>query len=887
MRLLPATLALATLAIAPTAGLASAPGDPVVAVRRTGAPVVVDGRLEDPAWDLAPVHDGFVQQFPDEGAPPSERTEVRVLFDDRALYVGIVAHDRTPGAVARPLGRRDSAPPGDAVTVVVDSMHDRRTAFVFELSAAGVQTDGLLYQDDQFSTDWDTVWDGATAAIGDGWSAELVIPLTALRFSARPDLAFGFGVKRVVARTHETDLSVLIPRSARGQVARLAELVGLDGLRPVRAFELTPYVAARTSVRPHATDGDPARPREVQTFGDVGLDLRTSIGRGLSLQGTLNPDFGQVEADEIIQNLSTFEVFFPEKRPFFTQGMDLFQPVTAPGRASTQQLFYSRRIGLDAPILGAAKLSGKASDDVQIGVVEAFVTGAGAGGPEDDPSRGFRFDGAQPLRLGPASALPTQAPATRNFAAGVVRWRPLPQASLGATVTSTLAAGPACTAEEDRRDALGDLPPGVASAQARPLRCDALGGNTAGVDWNLRSRDGAWFAVGQVVGSQALGGPPVRTLADGTPIARGDVGAGALAAIGRQGGEPWRYELQWEDQSPTLDLNAAGYLRTQNEQLGRALVRYVRPNGGGPFHSWAVQLGTESRWTTDGSGFRRGGQAWLLSEFQLRNFVWFGCNALYDADRWDVREIDQARVEDPIAHLAVQRPADGYGECWVSSDASKPVFLEGGAGAGRTLRQGPLAPVWYGGVSGKITVRPHPRVETRLDVRLERNAWRARWVDTARDAGGAATFLLADLTAPVLSLTLRQLVVLTPKLTLQVYAQLFTSYGRYGQFWEATPRPGGIRSTDLRPRPRPVLDADPPFPWVGDPEFRTGALAVNAVLRWEYRRGSTLFVVYTRSQNEPDWDGIGPAPRTLRPWELGLGPTVDTILVKWSHWLSR
>jgi hypothetical protein len=304
-------------------------------------------------------------------------------------------------------------------------------------------------------------------------------------------------------------------------------------------------------------------------------------------------------------------------------------------------------------------------------------------------------------------------------------------------------------------------------------------------------------------------------------------------------------------------------------------VRWVRPSGGGPFHSYGLQAGVESRWTTDGRDLRRGGQAWLLSEFQLRSFVWFGCNAVFDADRWDVRELDQAGV-------ALERPGDVYGECWASSDPSKPVFVEGGVGAARTLRQGPLAPVWFGGTSGKITVRPHPRLETRIDAKVEWNEWRARWVDTSADG---ATFLLADLAAPALSVTLRQLVVLTPRLTLQAYAQLFTSYGRYGQFWEATASAPGIRSSSLRPRGRPD-GGDPRFAGDVSPEFRTGALSMNAVLRWEYRLGSTFFLVYTRSQAEPEWDGAGPAPPTLRPWELGVGPTTDTILIKWSHFLS-
>ncbi len=865
-------LAFAALALGvPSAVRAAAPGDPVVALRRS-SPVVLDGRLEEPDWDLAPLHDGFFQQFPVEGASPSERTEVRVLYDDRALYVGVVARDSRPGEVPRPLGRRDRAPPSDAVAVFVDSTHGRRSAYVFELSAAGVQTDGLLFEDDAYSTEWDAVWDGATAAIADGWSAEMRVPLSALRFSGRDALTFGFAVRRVIARTHETLLSAPIPRSARGQVARLGDLVGLNGLEPVRAVEIAPYLAARASLAPRALDGDPPTPRRLRPVSDVGLDLRTSIGRGLSLQGTLNPDFGQVEADEIVQNLSTFEILFPEKRPFFTQGMDLFQPVAPPGRGSPQQLFYSRRIGLDAPILGAAKLSGTASDELQVGLVEAFVAGAGAGGDADDPPRGFRFEPSQPLRLGPRSALPALAPAPRNFAAGVVRWRPSAQAAVGATVTSAVLAGPACTAAE-AAEPDDDL---------RLRRCEAVTGNAAALDWNVRSRDGAWFALGQLTGSQARGGAPTRVLADGTEISRGDLGFGAHAAAGLQGGEPWRFEVHWEYESPELDLNAAGFQRTQNEQLGRVILRRVRPGGGGPFHSWAVALGAETRWTTDGRGLDRGAQVFLGSELQLRSFRWFGCNTYVDTVRWDVREIDRsglARRGEP--GLAQRRPASWGGDCWVSTDASRPLFFEGWVGGGRAFAAGPLAAVSYGGGGGRVVIRPQARVETRLDARFERNRWRARWVETLTDAAGEPTsFVFADLTAPSVSLTLRQQVVLTRRLTLQGYAQLFTSYGSYGPFHEAPRGDGRISFSDLAPIPRPGSgDA-------ATPEYRTSALNVNVVLRWEYRLGSTLFAVYTRGQEEPEWSGAGAPPFTLRPRGLATGPTVDAFLVKWSHYWS-
>lgn len=864
------SLALLAAALAPPA-LAAAPGDPIAAARRQGE-IVLDGRLEEPGWAAALAYDGFVQIFPSEGAAPSERTEVRVLFDDRALYVGIAARDRSPGEVRRPLGRRDRAPYSDAVTVIVDSMHDHRAAYAFEINAAGVQSDALLFEDDTSTSDWDAVWEGATAALADGWGAELRIPLAALRFSNAPVQTWGFAVKRVVARRHEELLSVHMPRGARGQLARMGSLTGLQGLAPVQDLEVAPYTAARLAFRPRVSDVP--SPRDADPVGDVGVDVRASLGRALSLQGTVNPDFGQVEADEIIQNLSTFEIFFPEKRPFFTQGMDLFQPVAIPGRRSPQQLFYSRRIGLDAPILGAAKLVGKATGTLQVGILDALVTGAGSGLPEASPDRSFRVDAAQPFHLGPRSSLPELAPAPRNFLAGVARWQPAPGRTLGATVTSTLPLGPGCSISDAEKDDEAEDP-----RERRPARCDALSGNAGALDWSLRSRDGEWFLLGQVTGSQSLGGAPARaapgapvsaptrTLADGTVLDEGELGYGAHAAVGRAGGEPWRFELHWEYESPTLDLNALGYQRTQNEQLGRALVRYVRPSGGGPFHTYALVSGVEARRTTDGRGLARAKQVWLSAEAQLRSYQWVGCTGLVDLRVWDVREIAETGV-------ALERPRSTFGECWLSLDPSKAVFLEGGAGIGRTEDLGPVLGQRFWGTSGIVVVRPHARVESRVDVRYEASRWGARYVD--EPAPGVYRF--AGLVAPSLSVTLRQQVVLTPRLTLQGYVQLFTSFGEYRAFRQASAVDRKVTLASLSP-------AEAPSPSEND--FREGALNLNAVLRWEYRLGSTLYLVYTRAQRELEWEGSGPLASTLRPVALGAGPATDTLLVKWTYYWAR
>jgi hypothetical protein len=877
-----ARITAAVLLAAPAAGGASAPGDPVQAARRRTI-VTVDGRLDEPAWADAPVFDGFLQRFPAEGAEAAEGTEVRVLYDDRVLYVGVRCKDRHPELIQRALGRRDNAPYGDSVTVFVDSMHDGRNAFLFSVSAAGVLSDGLQSDDDDYSADWDAIWDGAATSDDQGWSAELAIPFTALRFRDHGDPVFGFAVRRTVGRTHEEDWSVPMPRSVRGQVARLGLLTGLTGLEPSADLELVPYAAGRLNWSPRYDDTTRPNPRLFEPNADLGLDLKTALGRGLSLQGTLNPDFGQVEADQIIQNLSTFETFFPEKRPFFTQGMDLFRPVAPQGRASPQQLFYSRRIGLSAPIVAAAKVSGSVSDTVQVGLVEAVVAGDGTGPDEAPPDRRYRFSSAHPLWFGPHLALPQLAPAPENLLAGVVRWQPDPRVSLGATATSALLLGRRCTVAESQ---IGD-------DDSRPERCNVVTGNAGALDFALRTLSGEWFLRGQATASQARGGSPERTLPDGTQLTPGDLGYGGHAALGRAGGEPLRFELHWEYESPKLDVNALGYQRTQNEQVGRAVLRWVRPSGSGPFHSYAVALVAEDHYTTDGRGLRRGGGLYQGSEFQLPTFDWFGNDLWYNLDHWDVREIDQSGVAKGLAAapLAMQVPAELGGDLWLSTDASRVVAVDFGAGGGRYLNRPtmPSRPYWF--LWANLTVRPHPRLETRINSTFNQNAWAGRWItDDGAPDPRQRQFLFASLDSPVLSVTLRQTLVLTPRLTLQVYAQLYSTAGRYSHYRLANAHRGRVGFGDMRQDVGSPQDVG----WWNDghtnPDFRDGDLVGSVVLRWEYRLGSTLYVVYSRNQRElgyPNGAYDPSPPYTATPRNLGRGPTVDTFLVKWSYWWSR
>jgi hypothetical protein len=847
---LAAAVALA-LCLPALAGAAQA-GDPITAVKREG-PVVLDGRLDERAWASAPAFDGFVQIFPEEGATPTESTEVRVLYDDQHLYVGVIARDRQPERIQRPLGRRDSSPYSDAIAFAIDPMRDGRLGYYFEINAAGVLTDALVFENDQSSGDWDAVWEGVAAPLPDGWSAEARIPLSVMRFTDAPVQTWGFAVKRVIGRSHEELLTVLIPRGARGQLARFGPLVGLADMRPVPDLQITPYLAGRLSLRPEDPDDDvtPHAPRLADPVADLGFDVRASLGRSLALQATVNPDFGQVEADQLIQNLSTFEAFFPEKRPFFLQGMDLFQPASVPGRNSPQQLFYSRRIGLDAPILAAAKVTGRVGEAFQVGLLESVVTGAGWDGwTGSRPPRDVRFSWSQPFRLGPRSALPEQEPASRNFLVGVAKWQPAPSRSYGLTLASALPLGKLCSQADEEAD------------DGQP-RCAARGGNALALDWNVTSPGAEYFFVGQATGSQVQGGPPARTLPDGTELGRGDLGWGGHVAAGRNGGEGLRGEVHWQYESPRLDVNATGFQRTQNENFGRVFLSWVKPKGGGPFHYYSATAGTEAGLTTDGRGLTRAAQVWINAEVQTRGFQWFGCVAATDFAYWDVREISQTGD-------AYRRPTSDWWNCWTETDASKPISVNVWGGSWRTRSVAPFGSFsgWSAGTNTRF--RPHPRLETRVEVQYERNGWPARYVDD--DASGDHVF--ADLRAPLLSFTLRQQLVLTPRLTLQGYAQLFTSYGSYGRYFRASGSDDRVGFADLVPLAARPAEID-------EPSFRDVGLNVNVVLRWEYRAGSTLFLVYTRSQAELA-DGAR-RPASLRPQSLGLGPTTDTFLVKWTY----
>jgi hypothetical protein len=404
-----------------------------------------------------------------------------------------------------------------------------------------------------------------------------------------------------------------------------------------------------------------------------------------------------------------------------------------------------------------------------------------------------------------------------------------------------------------------------------PARCLPRGGNALALDWNVRSEDGEWRVYGQVEGSRTVKGPPAWLLADGTVLRPGDSGFGGYVGVQRVAGEPWRLDLFYEYESPRLELNPAGYLRTQNHQLVQATVKYDRPSGEGPFAAYDVVLRGQTAYTTDGRALNRGNALFLGYDLVFRSFWATGCTASLQDDRFDVREIRYRGIP-------YERPAYVGLECWGDTDRSRPVYALVAGYGGAYLPRAPLPSTWLAGGQARLSFRPASSLETQLELQLEANAYPGRYA-----VGDGATLWFANLRSPLASVVLRQLVVLAPRLTFQVFAQLFVDYGRFGPYWSAAATGGAPIS------PGDLVAGSPAFAPPGQgglqsPDFHDTILNVNAVLRWEWRLGSTLYAVWQRSQSELPWLGPGRPPASLAPGSLGTA--TDTFLVKFTYWLN-
>ncbi len=851
-------LPLTTLVLAAAAG-----ASPVLRAERVDKPPVVDGSLDDAAWKKATASSKFTQKLPDDGKAPSEPTHVRIVYDDKAIYIAVDCIQKTSEIVA-PLSRRDREVETDSVTVALATRGDGTTAFEFSINPAGVLADATRFDDTSSSRDWDENWTGSAKKTATGWSAEIEIPLRILRFEERAEQSFGLQVRRYTSARKESDEWAHIPRSDSGEVSKYGRLENLVGLKKGSAFEVRPFVVGKIGSRD--TDLAPLS-RGFSPGFSAGADFKWLLLPSLTLDGAILPDFGQVEADKVVLNLSSFETYFPEKRPFFLEAADIFQ--------TPLQLVYTRRIGRAAylpelpgdlefatypdpsPIYGALKLTGNLGEGWSVGALLALSGGstAEAQRPSElvlDPNGALHATPAGRKREYVAEPLTAYKVLRlrRNFSGG---------SSLGVMMTGvsrleSSSAYPQIPGPGGERTTLcpggEEVPPGQ--------RC-FHNAYTLGVDGKYRFLGGDFSLGGQVVGSLIEGGPE-REQRDGNFIRSGDVSPGGKIQLKKEGGGHIRLGATYSALGKTLDFNDLGYMQRQNYMSADVFVEY---DTNGPFSRFNDGFLGVYVWDNETLDFLNAGRgAGIFAGVQLKNTWRFFTEINVRADYQDDREVEEG--------ASLERAGGVELNLGVDTDGRKPVSA-GVFVAPRLHTNGAFT--LYSDAT--LKARPLPQLELDLVPNFTYTLGEPRYFDKS-DSGG--DYLFGKLEAASLSATLSGTYTFLPTLTLQVYGQAFLAFGRYTDFTRHPVLEGQrpqITLAALRPTAAPGPDLDP--------NFTSGTFNANVVLRWEYRLGSLVYVVYTHSQS----DGLTPLLREAGQFDFKLvAPrnAADVFLLKASYW---
>jgi hypothetical protein len=827
---------LALLVVGPAAGFADSLAiavPPIVAVRLDAA-VTVDGRLDEPVWSNGHAVTEFKQRDPNEGAPASFRTEVRVAYDDEALYIGARMHDPAPDSILARLTRRDVSIPADRFGVYVDPFYDRRSGYYFLVNAAGTLFDGLLYNDGWEDSSWDGVWDGRARVDEQGWTCEMRIPYSQLRFQNAE--RWGINFRRVIQRRSEEDFVVYLPKKESGFVSRFPDLVGLQDIRPSRAIELRPYATSKAEFLRHAP-GNPFNDgsRHVR---DGGLDLRMGIGSRLTLNATANPDFGQVEVDPAIVNLSDVESFFQEKRPFFVEnasifrfgneGADNYWGFNWPEPA----FFYSRRIGrspqghepdsVDTPvgrarvdhfdrpfgttILGAGKLTGKIAPTWNFGTLHALT-----------------------------------AKETADLAAGIFHTKSEiePLAYYGVLRTQK--------EFKDRRQGLGFMANGAARSFGDRRLEDELNRQSlmTGLDgWFFLDKDKTWVISGWSALSHVRGTSERITRLQQSPshyFQRPDVDhLGVDSSVTSLTGFGSRYWLN----------------RQKGNMLFNAAVGFINPGfdvndlGFMPYADLAnYHVGGGWKWTEptkhrkyqdvigavfssfDFSGNRTWGGVFAagFTEFQ-NNWSW-SYRAAYNPQSISARKTrgGPLMLNKPGYEIGTYLDGDGKAKFFWWLDYGTYITEAGS---------------WNSWFFPGIELKPVSNLTLNIGPGFSRTAEDAQFVDSFDDPSATATYgrryVFGHLDQKTLSANIRLNVAFTPRVSFQTFLQPLISSGDYSGF-----------KTLARPR---SYEFDP-IAFNDDDDFNFKSLRGNAVFRWEYMPGSTLFLVWT--QERTDFEPIG------------------------------
>lgn len=546
-----------------------------IVASRTESKINIDGVLNEKDWGNAiPVVD-FVQYDPIEGAEPTEKTSVRVLYDNDALYFGVVCYDSNPAGITQQLTRRDRQNEADRFSITIDSYNDGQTGFVFVGNVSGVQSDGVLYHDGIFyDIQWDAVWNYDAKITDEGWSAEFKIPFSALRFQKQDgEYVWGINFRRYISRKKEVIEWVLIPRSETGSISKIGNISGIKNISLPLNLSIQPYVLARTNFEQELK---PYNFNKV-FYNNIGLDIKYNLTSNFTLDVAINPDFGQVEVDQEVMNLTVFETHFPEKRPFFMEGSHIFKfGVTADEK--NFNLFYTRRIGRkprsDLPddkqeiikyprnttILAATKITGKTQSGTEIGLLST-LTDQEVLVYQDTASKRKKF------------ALEPMA----SYNVFRISQNVFENSSIGIMGTGSLLKG---------------LSPSIAG----------------GLDWTLRFDDYQYAVDGYFVRSKQV---------DFYNKQKSDGTAGKVF-LGKIAGKHWLYNTSFDFASKNFSIDELGYYSQPREYGGTTQIIFKDDQAEGIFLRYNILMQTDFRWNYNGLNTTK--HIGIGSYFTFKNF---------------------------------------------------------------------------------------------------------------------------------------------------------------------------------------------------------------------------------------------------------------------------
>jgi len=810
---------------------------------RAAVPVVIDGRDDDEVWRIAQPITQFREFQPKEDGDPRFPTEARVAYDDRYFYVFIRAFDPHPDSILKLLARRDVRAATDQLKIMVDSYHDRRSGFEFAVNPAGVKRDYAMYNDAQEDDAWDAVWDVGTQVDSLGWTAEFRIPLSQLRYVPRAVNTFGFAVWRDIQRYSERVSWPLYRNSQAGISSQLGELTGLEGLPSPRRPEIAPYVVTKNVSVPTGTRFD----RSQKVTG--GADLKYGLTPSLTLDATINPDFGQVEADPAVLNLTAFETFFQERRPFFVQGAGIFRfdvNCSAVNDCNTGEgLFYSRRIGrapqLDygdpnpptaTTIDGAAKLTGRLPGGQTVGVLDA-VTGREVGSLDRtmEPTTNYAAVRAQ-----------------QDFRNG--------ESGIGAMGTAV-----------NR-----DLDQWTEGSLHRSAYVGA-------VDFRHRFFGRRYQISGSLDLSRVAGTPSAIAATQQDPVhyyQRPGAGVSydstrtSLAGdaeelkFGKVGGGITRFETSYQRRSQGFEVNDLGFLLQADQQSWNTWFAFQSRHPSSFYQTAFWNFNWWQFWTAAGTAVERAANTNVHAQLNNRWWVHGGVTAgqlgATFCDRDCTRGGPAVRV-------------DPYLSAWGEVDGDeRPAFTPyvwfnyRRGDVGRSER-------FNGNVQVAFRIASQFRTSLTLSATHNVKDVQPHGVITDPTPPFATHYTFAHLNQKEVSLTGRVDYTLSTTLTLQLYAQPFVSKGTFSDVRELAD-----------PNAAAFDDRYQPYPAASD-GFNKKAFNSTAVLRWEYRPGSALFLVWTQGRQHRD-GAEGPRSMGGDFRDLFDLHPENTFLVKASYWIN-